>query len=173
VETVRPEVGVLVDAPGTQVPALASTLLASGMHVSFTLDSALSGSELGIMRMGDQAVPRLPTGGLVRWLGTRGQLHHLVATMGYSRHFLYASRGPSIGQWLLAHGAGGRPVAGAVRLDPGDSVGTLRAGEVVELSVANASQLDPLLTKLRQALDAEHLTAVPVGRLMHDAASTA
>ncbi len=172
VETTHPEVGVLVDAPSGQEPALAGALLASGMHVSFTLDRAPSASELGIVRLGDQPVPRLPTGGLVRWLGTRAQLHRLISSMGYTRHFLYASRGLSVGQWLLAHGAGGLPVAGAVRLDRGDSVGTLRAGQVVEISVASASQLDPLLAELRSALDAQHLTAVPVGRLMHDAGSS-
>src|SRR5207237_7458408 len=63
----------------------------------------------------DQAIPLLPTGGLVRWLETREQLHRLLDTMGFAHHFLYASNGPSVGQWWLAHGAGGRLIAGAVK----------------------------------------------------------
>ena len=92
--------------------------------------------------------------------------------MGYSHHFLYVSNGPSLGQWLFAHGAGGRLVAGAVRLqDSDDSVGHLRPGEVVEFKLASASQLQPLAAKLVRSLRADHLRAVPVGRLMHDADS--
>ena len=72
---------------------------------------------MSVLGYGDQAVPRLPTGGLVRWLQTRAQLHRLLSTMGFGHHFLYASSGPSVGQWWLAHGAGGRLIAGAVELD--------------------------------------------------------
>ena len=62
-----------------------------------------------------------------------------MGMLGYGHHFLYASSGPSVGQWWMAHGAGGRLVAGAIRLqDRDDRVGHLRAGEVVELSVTKA-----------------------------------
>jgi UDP-glucose 4-epimerase len=169
VQTTRPEVGVLVDAPSDQVPALASTLAAQGIQVSFTVDRAPSASQLGVQLLGDQVVPRLPTGGLVRWMGTNGQLHR----MGFRRHFLYASRGPSVGQWWMAHRAGGRLIAGAVRLDHGDFVGPLRPGEVVELNVSSSSDLLTLVAELRQRLDAQHLAAVPVGRLMRDAGTRA
>jgi hypothetical protein len=107
-------------------------------------------------------------------LGTQGQLHHLLHAAGLGRHFLYTSSGPSIGQWWLAHGAGGRLIAGAVRLDDhGDTVGHLHPGEVIELTVANAGQAGPLLQNLRAALAADHLTAVPVGQLMRDAGTSA
>jgi UDP-N-acetylglucosamine:LPS N-acetylglucosamine transferase len=173
VATDQPEVGVLVDAPASQLSVLANSLSASGVHVTFALDRALSPSDASVLALGDQAVPRLPTGGLVRWLGTRGQLHRLTGAIGSSHHFLYATRGPSLGQWLLAHGAGGRPVAGAVRLQSGRAIGHLHAGEVVELSVANQGDLNPLLTELRTELDAQHLRAVPVGKLMRDADASA
>jgi UDP-glucose 4-epimerase len=171
VATNQPEVGVLVDAPASQMPAIASTLSASDLHVSLGLDHAPSShTELGFRRLGDQIVPRLDGGGLVRWLGTRGTLDRLSDRMGYNRHFLYASSGPSVGQWLFAHGAGGRLVAGAVKLDdPDDSVGRLRSGEVVELTVRNAGTLLPMLEKLNGRLIAQHLRAVPVGRLLRDA----
>jgi hypothetical protein len=173
VATTQPEVGVLVDAPASQLPVLASTLSASGVHVSVGLDRAPStAAELGFHRLGDQVVPRLDGGGLVRWLGTRGTLDRLSDRMGYSRHFLYASSGPSVGQWLFAHGAGGRLVAGAVKLDdPDDSIGNLRPGEVVELTVRDPATLLPMLEKLDAHLLAQHLRGVPVGRLMRDAGS--
>jgi hypothetical protein len=167
VQTTRPEVGVLVDAPIEQLSALATTLAAQGIQVSFSVDRAPSASQLGVQLLGDQVVPRLPTGGLVRWLGTGGLLHR----MGFRRHFLYTSNGPSVGQWWMAHGAGGRLIAGAVRLDHGDSVGVLRPGQVVELSVSNTNDLLTMVGQLRRRLDAQHLAAVPVGRLLHDASS--
>ncbi len=174
VATDHPEVGVLVDAPSDEVPALAGVLSTYGIHASFTLDQASLPAEDAIIDAGDQALPGLPTGGLVRWLGTRGELRRLLDAMGYSHHFLYVSNGPSLGQWLFAHGAGGRPVAGAVRLQDGDdSVGRLRAGEVVEFKVTTAAQLERLIPKLLAGLQAEHLRAVPVGRLMHDADAAA
>ncbi|MGI8410913.1 MAG: NAD-dependent epimerase/dehydratase family protein [Solirubrobacteraceae bacterium] len=169
VQTTRPEVGVLIDAPASQLPALASTLASRGMHVSFALGQASSRGESTLLGHGDQAVPRLPTGGLVRWLGTRGRLRHLRTPLGLRSHFLYASSGPSVGQWWLAHGAGGRLVAGAVRIDDaGDQMGALRAGEVIELSVTRASQAQPLLSKLSGDLGASHLSAVTVGKLLRD-----
>ncbi len=173
VATTRPEVGVLVDAPPSELPVLANTLAAEGLHASFALDHALAPGDSTVLANGDQAVPRLPTGGLVRWLGTRGQLRRLTNSMGFRRHFLYVTQGPSIGQWLLAHGAGGRPIAGAVRLERDDTVGRLRAGEVIELNVSSLGDLNPLMTQLRSELNAQHLRAVPVGKLMRDAGAQA
>jgi len=174
VATNRPEVGVLVDAPASDLPTLASTLSANGMHVSFALEHTPSQWELSLLGHGDQGVPELPGGGLVRWLGTRGALRRLIAPMGLLRHhFLYASSGPSVGQWWLAHGAGGRLVAGAVHVDDlGDSLGRLRPGEVVEISIPNTSLALPLVHKLRTELHAAHLAAVPVGRLLRDSGSS-
>jgi hypothetical protein len=57
-----------------------------------------------------------------------------------------------------------------VRLDDRDgNTVRLRAGEVVEMSVSNAADAQMLIAKLRRELSLEHLTAVPVGRLMRDA----
>jgi len=172
VSTDRAEVGILVNAPGGQIQQLAAMLSTHGIHASFSLGRASSPVQTTVLRHGDQALPRLPTGGLVRWLGTRGELRHLGGVTGDRRHFLYASSGPSLGQWLFAHGAGGRLVAGAVRLeDNDDPLGNLRPGEVVEVTITNPNQLRPLLEKLLGGLRADHLAAVSVGRLMRDAAT--
>ncbi len=173
VSTSRPEVGVLVNAPASEVPALARAFAAAGIRVSFTLNQAPTAAETSLFSYGDQAIPLLPTGGLVRWLETREQLHRLLATMGFTHHFLYASNGPSVGQWWLAHGAGGRLIAGAVKLsDTDDNVGRLHAGELIQLSLLHASSAAVLMQKLQIELAAEHLQAVPVGQLMRDSGAT-
>jgi hypothetical protein len=173
VATTRPEVGVLVDTPSSQLPALAGALSANGMHVSFAVEGEPSSLDSAVLGYGDQAVPRLPTGGLVRWLKTRSELHEVLHRIGLHHHFLYASSGPSIGQWFLAHRAGGRLIAGAVRVDDnGDPIGHVRPGEVIEISAPNAAAALPLLLKLHSLLQARHLSAVPVGRLMHDAGAS-
>ncbi len=171
VSTDRPEVGVLVDAPANEIPAVATILSSYGVHASFSVGQASSPVEDTVFDDGDQAMPRLPKSGLVRWLGTRGELARLMGPIrDDQRHFLYTSSGPSLGQWLFAHGAGGRLVAGAVHIqDKDDSLGALHPGEVVELSVTSPSQFEPLLAKLLAGLREDHLDAVPVGRLMHDA----
>jgi hypothetical protein len=175
VATTRPEVGILVNTPLTDLPAVASVLSSHGIHVSFTVAHSLTAAELGALPSGDQAVPRLPKGGLVRWLGTRDVINDLGRTCGLHRHhhFLYVSSGPSLGQWLFAHGAGGRLVAGAVKLGGSHTeVGMLRPGEVIELSVSKPSDVARLVSELASRLGSEHLRAVPVARLMNDAGVT-
>jgi UDP-glucose 4-epimerase len=174
VATNRPEVGVLVDAPVSELPAVVDTVAGAGLHASFALSGSPPGrAELTEVPGGDQAVPYLPGGGLVRWLGQRGVLHRWGGDLGNRHHFLYASAGPSVGQWLTAHAAGGRLVAGAVSLRrANDRLGPLHAGEVVELRVSNVSELPEMLAELRGALDATHLRAVSVGRLIRDAGPT-
>ncbi|MGI8572879.1 MAG: NAD-dependent epimerase/dehydratase family protein [Solirubrobacteraceae bacterium] len=172
VPTTRPEVGVLVDTPLAQLPSVASALSRRGIHVSFTVAHSLSSEQLRALPAGDQAVPRLPKGGLVRWLGTRDILSDLYRTCGlyHHHHFLYVSSGPSLGQWLFAHGAGGRLVAGAVKLGgTHPALGTLRPGELIELTVSKPSDVARLASELTTQLRTERLRAVPVARLMRDA----
>jgi UDP-glucose 4-epimerase len=173
IATTRPEVGLLVHAPGDQITTLANAFAANGMHVSFTLNASAGQSEATVFSYGDQAIPLLPTGGLVRWLQTRAQLHRMLSKMGFTHHFLYASNGPSVGQWWLAHGAGGRLIAGAVKLsDRDDTVGPLHPGELVELSVGRTGSVLTVIDKLRTELAIEHLQAVPVGQLLRDSKSS-
>jgi hypothetical protein len=173
VQTSRPEVGVLVDAPAAYVPAVAGQLSGLGIHASFALQRLPPPAERPLLfSYGDQVIPQLRGGGLVRWMETGDQLHRLTGTLGVHRHhhFVYASSGPSIGQWWLAHHAGGRLVAGAVKLDGrDDKLGTLHPGEVVEISVSRGSDVVTMIERLRQALVAQHLEPVSIGRLMRDA----
>jgi hypothetical protein len=170
VSTTRPEVGVLIEAPAAQVPALASELAARGIRASFALTHPPSAADYSsIFADGDQAIPRLGGGGLVRWLETGDQLHHLGELGFRPHHFVYASSGPSLGQWWLARSAGGHLVAGAVLLDDRDDRAPLRPGQVVELRISSTTQTANLVAKLTRELRANHVWGVPVGRLMHDA----
>ena len=173
VSTAMPEVGVLINAPSSELPVLASALSNYGLHASFAVGQPGAATDRAVLNYGDQALPRLPRHGLLRWMGTSDQLHDVLNQMGFGRHFLYASSGPSVGQWWLAHRAGGRLVAGAVQLDDGDDVlGHLRPGQVIELNVQHAADALPLLRKLSDDLDAQGLHAVPVGRLLRDAGTS-
>jgi hypothetical protein len=144
--------------------------LSRGIHVSVGIDRPVSSQVLSSLPYGDQPVPRLGGGGLVRWLETPDQLHRLLRQLGYHGHFLYASAAPSVGQWWLAHSTGGRLVAGAVQVDAlKELTANLRAGQVVELQVTSPDQIGPLVQRLATTLGMEHLRAVCVGRLMRDA----
>jgi UDP-glucose 4-epimerase len=170
VATSKHEVGVLIDASGSQVPALVSGLSSMGLHVSFAINKASTKTTLtALHRNHDDAWPRLPDGGLLSWLHTRGELHRLLHELGDSHHFLYASSGPSIGQWLFAHGLGGRLVGGAIRLrHPADKLGRLHAGEVIEISATNVPMALKMLRHICRELHLAHLEGVSVGTLMTD-----
>jgi UDP-glucose 4-epimerase len=173
VQTTRPEVGVLIQAPAAEIPTLAGQLAGQGIHATFALKRPPTAADYLIFTDGDQAIPCLGGGGLVRWLETGDQLHHLTRPLGSrSHHFVYASSGPSLGQWWVAHNSGGRLVAGAVLLDDRDARAPLRPGQVVELRISNAGQASSLLAKLMRDLRLNHLRGVPVGRLMHDAGTS-
>ena len=171
VATTTHDVGIMIDASDSQVPALASALSATGMHVSFALNHASSASAINLGAYGDEAIPRLPDGGLLSWLHTRAELHRLLGDLGYTHGFLYASSGPSLGQWWFAHGLGGRLVAGAIKLPSSDdahSLGTLHAGQVIELKVTSVGAALDDLRMISLELRAHNLRAVPVAKLMSD-----
>jgi hypothetical protein len=172
VPTARPEVGVLIDTPAQEIPMVADILHSYDIRASFALTQAPTPDELHMLSAGDQVVPMLRGGGLVRWLETGDQLRDLVGATGH-HHFLYASSGPSVGQWWLAHGVGGRLVAGAVRLGGArDHAVALRPGEVVEVRVDGSSDPISLVARLADELAAGHLRAVPVARLVRDSGAS-
>jgi hypothetical protein len=174
VQTTRPEVGVLVDAPAAYLPTVATLMSGRGIQASFAIQQLPPPAERPLLASyGDQVIPRLRGGGVLRWLETGDQLRRLTGALGlYHRHhhFMYASSGPSLGQYWLASHAGGRLVGGAVKLRrSADKLGVLHPGEVVEISVSNGSDVEALIDKLGVQLAAQHLEPVPVGRLMRDA----
>ncbi|MFL5822943.1 MAG: NAD-dependent epimerase/dehydratase family protein [Solirubrobacteraceae bacterium] len=173
VSTSRPEVGLLVDVSAADMPRLAAALRAHRVDASFAVSHAPTAAELRLLQPGDQAIPRLGGGGLVRWLETGDQLHRLTGPLGLHhphRDFMYASSGPSFGQWLLAKSAGGRLIGGAVRLqDADDAIGPVRMGEVVEINASSPLEVLAIVDHLNRVLRGDHLRAVSVGQLMRDA----
>ncbi len=170
VSTDRPEVGVLVDTTAAEMPAVASALTARGIHASFAIAQDPTAADIAALGYGDSMVPLLSGGGLVRWIGTRDQLQDLASNLGaYGHHFLYASTGPSVGQWWLAHSTGGDLIAGAVKLD-GHRHGVmhLRAGDVVELKLTTSLHPNALIARLVHQLKAQELAGVAVARLIRD-----
>ena len=168
VSTKMPEVGVIVQAPRGQVGALAQRLAAENVHVSFAVDSVPAPADLDAVRAaGDEALPELRPGGPTRWLTTKGQLHRITGGLGMSRHFAYVPEKPTIGQYMLARSAGGRPVTGALRIDGSDDVSALRQGEIVELAVPAGGDFTAVARALARQLRARNLSAVPVGQLLN------
>jgi nucleoside-diphosphate-sugar epimerase/UDP-N-acetylglucosamine:LPS N-acetylglucosamine transferase len=169
VATFRPEAGVLVDASPEAAPRLARQMARRGVSASFALEGAPTRTTLGVLRgLGDEALPKLGSGGPFHSLETRDRLSHAAVALGLGRNFLYEPDNDfSIGQYLLAHAAGGSPVRGATQVDPGDQVGNVRRGEIVEMSSnigspAWASTLDSLDRRLASG----GLRGVPVSELV-------
>jgi hypothetical protein len=171
VTTARSEIGVMIDTSSKQLPVLAQKLSGSDVHFSFAVYRPDLTAVANALLYNDETIPRLPDGGAVSWIHTRSELGRLIHYM-FGSHFLYASSGPSLAQWALAHGDGGHPVAGAVRLsDHGHWPRRLQLhrGEIVELQVKNVGDARALLERLGRVLRHDGLhKAVPVTELLKD-----
>jgi UDP-glucose 4-epimerase len=170
VTTVRPETGVLVDASPQSAPRIARQMSRRGMSASFALEGAPTPATLGLLRrLGDEALPKLGSGGPFHSLETRDRLTHAAAALGLGRKFLYEPDSDfSIGQYLLARAAGGSAVRGAAIVNPGDQVGGLSQGEIVEMNADPASPAWPsTLQSLHRRLARGGLTGVPVSDLVN------
>ncbi len=169
VTTPRKQVGLMVDATTSQVVSVAAALEQQGMHASLAIAGLSDRSADQAQAMREQVLPRLGDGGVVGWLGTRHRLHELLRGLGWGHHFLYASSGPSLGQWLFAHGAGGKLVAGAVRLTKASQVlPKVHAGEVIEIHVSSVAGIVSQIDQLASELRSENLQAVSIGMLLRD-----
>ncbi len=182
VATLKPDVGVMVDASAAQAPKLAKQLRRDGIHVTFALSNGSVASAEKLIDYGDDVVPRLNDSGLLGWGKTKGDLRRLERELGlrqlqhrygWGHHFLYTSSGPSLAQVLFGNGAGGTFVEGKVKLNrAGELLPTLRKGEIVEVKIKNPAQARHELIKLVHALRRHHLDAVPLGPLMRNSPTT-
>ncbi|MEA2315042.1 MAG: processive 1,2-diacylglycerol beta-glucosyltransferase [Solirubrobacteraceae bacterium] len=149
VNTKQREVGVIVHAPSSEVPALAAQLAARGVHVSFADDAGVP-SHARITRMvslGDELLPEVPASAPLRWMRTRGLLRSQARALGLRHRFYYLQPrgGLSVGQLVLARTAGATPVSGAMRVSATAPLPQrpIRAGDVlvVELDGSASSVL--------------------------------
>jgi processive 1,2-diacylglycerol beta-glucosyltransferase len=137
VATGQPDVGLLIDAPAGSAAGVARALSRRGLNGSFALAAVPSPQTLaGLRGFGDDVLPRLDSGGPFHSLGTKGRLLNDAAALGLGKGFLYepgTDFTPT--QYLLAHAAGGSPVLGSAESNPGEPVGALRPGEILQVNV--------------------------------------
>ena len=156
----------MVDAPAPIVPGLARRLSAHHLHASFALNRSTPPETIATLRqLGDEPIPKLAPGKLVRWLGTAGQLKRTARDLGLAGHFFYAipEKGFTLGQYLLGHIDGATPVAAVASYAAGNSPGRLDRGDVVELTTGSDGQeLQQAMSSLTGELHDRGLEAVPV-----------
>jgi UDP-glucose 4-epimerase len=170
VVTPKDQVAILVDASPGQVPELARAAFNDHVQVSFALESVTTQAVVNAKFYGDHLVARLSDSGLVGWFHTEAKLHRLERELGLGRHFVYASNGSSLAQYILAHSAGGRLVAGAVRISHVNQVPSkLKIGEVVEIRPSTMKSQLAQMSVLSEQLRDQGLNGVPVTTLFKDA----
>jgi UDP-glucose 4-epimerase len=168
VQTERPIVGVLVDAPVAMAPEVARELRREGGAGSIGLGGKVDAQTLAAIRnAGSDVLPRLKPGGPVRWIRTRSQIKKLARDLGVTGHVYYEvpARGFTYTQNLLAHTAGASAVKGHVRIVDTGPIDDLDRGDIVELSVDRPDWRARLGSLFRQ-LRARHLRAVPADDLL-------
>jgi hypothetical protein len=170
VTTPKDQVAILVDASPSQVPELARAAFNDHVQVSFALESVTTEAVVNARFYGDHLVARLSDSGLVGWFHTEAKLHRLERELGLGRHFVYASNGSSLAQYILAHSAGGRLVAGAVRISHVNQIPSkLKLGEVVEIRPSTIKSQLAQLSALSEQLHDQGLNGVPITTLFKDA----
>ncbi len=183
VPTLKPQVGVIVETSARNAPALAHDLSREGIHVTFALGSESLASADRLVDYGDELLPQLSGSGLLGWVKTRGELHRLVRELGlrglerrlgWGRHFLYTSSGPSVIQVLLGASAGGTFVEGKVKLTrPGVLPRTVHRGEIVQIRIRNPQAAWREVVALERDLRRRHLDAVRLDTLLANSPTSA
>ncbi len=172
VDTTNPDVGLVVRAPASEIPQLASELGRAGIRASFADNGAHSSVTITDLRLlHDELVPELPhSGSVFRWVRTRGALRSQARALGLHHrfYFLQPPKGLTVGQLVLARSADATPIAGALRLSAGEPPPThpALAGDVV---VVSAGDLPSSLTGVERIvswLRSDGLSAEPLGSLM-------
>ena len=137
VATSRPDVGLLVDVPADSAASVARQLSRRGLRASFAFsESPGDGTLRRLWHLGDSALPRLDAGGPFHSLGTKGRLANDASALGLRKGFMYQPGSDfTPTQYLLARAAGGSPVQGAAQNDPGEAIGALSSGEVVQINL--------------------------------------
>jgi processive 1,2-diacylglycerol beta-glucosyltransferase len=171
VETTKPDVGLVVRAPASEVKLLAGELAGAGIHASFADNGADASTTIGDLRsLHDELVPEVPhSASLFRWLRTRGTLRAQARALGLHHrfYFLQPPNGLTVGQLVLARTTGATPVAGAVRLDADGPLPQrpMRAGDVLVVSVDGSATSPAGVERIVSWLRSDGLTVEPLGSL--------
>lgn len=171
VNTPAAEVAVVVDASPDEVSQLAQAAGADGIHASFAVDAAPPPAVTETLDdLGDGLLPALPRN--VGALHIRSGLPALARALGLSRpfHYLIPPAGFTLGDYLMANGAGGRPVSGAVAGAPSSNV---NAGSIVVLDATGSyTRARHSLAALRALLSSRRLRGVSLEALLASTSST-
>jgi UDP-N-acetylglucosamine:LPS N-acetylglucosamine transferase len=164
IPTAKPWVGVVVEAPQPEIPALARVIRADGASASFAFHRLPDPATLRMLSAdGDGVIVALRPAGVDDWLGTLDQLRD-SRKRDARRGALFAlapATGLSAGQYLLARAAGARLVADTHATSVGlVSSERLVPGQVV-VAAADTSALRRLLRLIaKQRLRASSLQAL-------------
>jgi UDP-N-acetylglucosamine:LPS N-acetylglucosamine transferase len=171
VHTGRHVVGVIVDAPSAEMPAIAAEMARSGVRLSFADDgTAPPPATISRMRaLGEQIVPQMSvSSSLLHWLRTRGILGAQARALGlrHAYYFLQPKGGLTVGQMVLARSADATPVKGALRISatsPGQL--SVRAGDVLVVDVEGSRTSMLGLKRVVRELRSDGLSAESLGSL--------
>jgi hypothetical protein len=176
VNTSQSDVGVIVHAPSSDIPLIASELAAKGIHVTLADDAGVPSLQRvqGIHALGDQLLPEVPGSKLLRWVRTRGTLRSQARALGLHHrfYFLQPRGGLSVGQLVLARTAGATPVRGTLRIRATGPLPqrTMRAGDVLVVELDGSSASVAGLERIVSWLGSERLGAEPLGWLLRSPA---
>jgi processive 1,2-diacylglycerol beta-glucosyltransferase len=172
VDTVSPDVGLVVRAPASEIPQLAGELGRVGIRASFADNGTYKRATIADLRsLHDELVPELPhSGSPFRWVHTRGTLRSQAHALGLHHrfYFLQPPKGLTVGQLVLARSADATPVAGALRLSAGGPLPAhaALAGDVVVVSVEDSPSSLAGIERIVSWLRSDGLSAEPLGSLM-------
>ncbi|HYM44689.1 MAG TPA: glycosyltransferase [Solirubrobacteraceae bacterium] len=172
VETSQRDVGVIVRVPPGAEPSVAAELAAQGIRVSFADEGKVPrpATIASVRSLGDELLPSIPDSGtLLRWVTAGGTLRAQARALGLRHrfYFLQPRGGLSLGQLVLAHTTGAKPVSGALRLN---ATGALpqrgaRAGEVLVVTLDGSVASVRGLERIVSTLGADGLGAEPLASL--------
>ena len=148
---------------------MARQLYRRGIAASFAFSEAPGPATLRrLWHLGDGALPRLEAGGPFHSFGTKGRLAKDASALGLGKGFMYQPGSDfTPTQYLLARAAGGSPVQGAAETGPGEAIGALHPGEVVQINVAGPpATWRATIDSLDRRLAAGGLRAVTVSDLI-------
>jgi UDP-N-acetylglucosamine:LPS N-acetylglucosamine transferase len=179
VKTDRPEVGLIVRAPSSEIVELASLLSARGIHVSLADGARVPSAQLvgAVRRYGDELLPEIPNSAPLRWLRTRSLLRSQARALGLRHRYYYLRPrgGLSVGQLVLGRTAGAIPVKGAVRIAASSALPRrqLRAGDVVVVEAGPSSGSLSGIERIVEEASGEGLGVESLSGLTRSAAITA
>jgi UDP-N-acetylglucosamine:LPS N-acetylglucosamine transferase len=173
VATDQPDVAVIARVPVRDEAQVAAALGARGIHLTIADEGRVPARATiaNVQAAGDELLPAIPdTGPLLRWFSARStlraQAHAFHLHHGF--YFLQPRGGLTVGQLVLSHTTGAKPVSGALRISASSSLPqrSLRAGEVLVVTLDGSSASVAGLERIVSSLGTDSLGAEPLSWLI-------